>query len=255
MRCAVVEYELTDTDVKKLISDLYDDYEQKQQLAVPAFDLRSFLEGYQAGLGAADGSGTPGDALDSFIDEFTATYKGSAFVSFYINHGTFVRCALSFPDMSLGEGTASVTADLGENPREDALSLIFSESHEGLDLTFLTVTMDTDDTPLNNTNTVTVTADSDVSTVKADWDKRTGDLLLSLLGPGVSWNARGTLMAANYSFRLEFPDLLGGENHLMVIISAEKGVSVPAPAYVNLDHWGGNFFGNIQLGGSGYSFL
>ena len=77
------------------------------------------------------------------------------------------------------------------------------------------------------------------------WQKKTGALTFDLDGPGACVGGSGTLLLEAGAFTLKFGDLRVNGNHLALSVSAETGVTVPSPAYINLSDWGGAFAAKV----------
>jgi hypothetical protein len=237
--CKAVSLVLTESVVKQLARDLYNVLKEDVKDSPSLAGLKT-LAAVCTGTSWQDGpSGTPAEELAQLLSYFESKYRGSIDVTCYISGGALVRCAASVPNMK-DSGRLLVTADFGRNPETDDLSLTIRDQAADGDV-LCGMTLETDDGPLGSTNLLTLSDGTDTAAVKTVWQKKTGALALDMKSPGMSISGSGALTLAAGAFTLEFNDLRVNDHHLILSLSAEKGVTVPSPAYINLDSWSKDF--------------
>ena len=238
--CSAVTFTLPESTVKKLARDLYDVYRENYALMPSPASLTSFY-GDLTGRGVSSDTTeplVPVERLDALMNRFETSYRGPLTVTCDISGSKLVRCVLS-ADIAADGGKAVVTADFGLNPKTDDLTLTVTTDAAGSGAVLFDLTVQTDNDPLYNANRITVRlgGDDKPAVVKALWLKKSGDLTVGIDGFGINYTARGALKLSEGTAELSFGDLLGGSSHLALTLAAQKGVTVPNPDYINLDHW------------------
>ena len=242
--CKTVKLELTEAMVEQLAGDLYGVLREDSKRLPALSDIQALGSAFLGTPWQPAPAVKPIDALGTLLRDFDAAYKGSAAVTFYIRDGGLVRCIASVPALS-NDGRVLLTADFGLNPQTDTLSLTVREQSPD-SAALCDLTLATEDGPLSRTDRLTLKNRVDTVDVTTVWDKETNALSFDLAGPGTSIAGVGTLALGAGAFTLAFDDLRVNGGRLNLSLSAEKGVTVPSPDYVDLTDWGRAFLDNVE---------
>ncbi len=275
INCKVVNYEITEDALDKLLHDFYTMLSKDKEMRDY---LSSYLEmqglsnaavyGY---LSSAEDSEELYDnmlsSLDDFVDSFKDEYSGTIKISYFVSSNKLIRFDVSgAPKVSGEKFDFEFSADFGKNPDKNNIVMNVEASDGNWFDIKLKATYQSENKSGIMTDQLKIKASSDGSnetlTLQSEWVKKTGDLTLALDASGDEFEIDGNLTFSNGGFKLVLDDLLDESfdmGSLDLIFTAHKGANISKPDYLNLDKWDEDFIDNItdageELSGLSYSY-
>jgi hypothetical protein len=279
INCKVVSKEITEEDLDRLLNNLYtmfkDDNEMRDYLMTylnnnsmnigSLYGMFGYYDyGYYDNAGETDADGVYDTILDKLrdaINSFKDAYSGKINMSYFISGDRLVRFQLGgSPEISGEKASFDLIIDLGKNPaKNDIVAEITVVDEYGYEVK-LKATLASENQSGVQTNQLKIKASSNGTSesvlLKSEWTEKTGELVLSIDAGGQEYELEGNLKYTNGGFRLAFDELLDrslGIGSLELAITAEQGVKIPNPDYLNLDKWDADLISDIE--NAFYDFL
>ncbi len=256
VNCTKLTYTFTQDDIAAILETAKTDLANDDN----ASNLENYAAFYKLILTQSYGYPQDND-VEAAMDELIEDIRNSDIdiqISYYLRSGRLVRIAFTMDANMLEVQTSSMSAyvDFGLMPNTDDLTLGYTDESDHVTLT---VSSAYDQAEITETFTLVNGNDDDEKQglLSILWNTDSGDIRITTQTPDLrdaealpseSHTLLGNLATSDDGFTLDFDDVLDGTSNFALRIEAARIVSIPAPAYINLDAWGPEFVEKATVG-------